>query len=83
MDFKTFIKELSKKKVKLSLSDELEWEAFFDTARKQAQDLSAQIATTDDKINQLVYELYGLDDDEIALVELIYTQSISHNLWDC
>ncbi len=31
--------------------------------------LSRQIAATDDEIDQLVYELYGLTDDEIRIVE--------------
>ena len=31
--------------------------------------LSRQIAATDAEIEQLVYELYGLNDDEIRIVE--------------
>jgi hypothetical protein len=31
--------------------------------------LRRQIDTTDKKIDQLVYELYGLTDDEIKIVE--------------
>ena len=31
--------------------------------------LSRQIAATDAEIDQLVYELYGLTDDEIRIVE--------------
>ena len=32
--------------------------------------LERQIAATDRQIDQLVYQLYGLTDDEIALVEV-------------
>jgi len=31
--------------------------------------LQRQIKTTDNQIDKLVYELYGLTDDEIAIVE--------------
>ena len=31
--------------------------------------LSRQIQATDDQINSLVYELYGLNEDEIRIVE--------------
>ena len=38
------------------------------TPQEHAQ-LQRQIAATDRQIDQLVYQLYGLTDDEIALVE--------------
>ncbi|VVV00129.1 MULTISPECIES: hypothetical protein [Mesonia] len=37
--------------------------------KKKAQDLQNQIAATENEIDQKVYELYGLTDDEIAIVE--------------
>ena len=36
---------------------------------KDEKILKLQISKTDDKINRLVYELYDLSDDEIAIVE--------------
>ena len=36
---------------------------------KDEKILKLQITKTDEKINQLVYELYGLTDEEIAIVE--------------
>ncbi|MDQ7068002.1 MAG: hypothetical protein Q9M40_08525 [Sulfurimonas sp.] len=35
----------------------------------QAKELKAQINTTDKEIDKMVYELYGLSDDEIKIVE--------------
>ena len=33
------------------------------------EDMKSQIAATDRQIDQLVYELYGLSDEEIKIVE--------------
>jgi type I restriction-modification system DNA methylase subunit len=69
LSYADFIKELAKKKVKLSLSEEAEWEDYFETESKKAQDLKAQIDATDKAIDKMVYELYGLSDEEILIVE--------------
>lgn len=69
LSYSDFIKELAKKKVKLSLSEEAEWEDYFETESKKAQDLKAQIDTTDKAIDAMVYELYGLSEEEIGIVE--------------
>jgi type I restriction-modification system DNA methylase subunit len=69
LSYSDFIKELAKKKVKLTLSEEAEWEDYFETESKKAQDLKAQIDKTDAAIDQMVYELYGLSEEEIRIVE--------------
>lgn len=69
LDYKAFIKELAKKKIKLSLGDEATWEDYFIAEQQKAIALQNQIHKTDNEINQMVYELYGLSDDEIAMIE--------------
>jgi hypothetical protein len=69
LSYADFIKELAKKKVKLSLSEEAEWEDYFETESKKAQDLKAQIDATDKAIDAMVYELYGLSEEEIGIIE--------------
>lgn len=69
LSYADFIKELAKKKIKLSLSDEAEWETYFSTEAKKALELKSKIDATDNSIDQLVYKLYDLTDDEIAVVE--------------
>ena len=64
-----FIKELAKKKVKLSLSDEAEWEEYFNTESKKALELKSKIDATDKEIDQMVYKLYELTEEEIKIVE--------------
>ena len=64
-----FTKELGKKKVKLSLSEEAKWETYFLQEQKKALEIKSQIGQTDKEIDQMVYDLYGLTEDEIAIVE--------------
>jgi len=68
-DFKTLLKELKKKKVTLSLVEQDEWEEYFETYQKELLDLKSRIDATDKEIDMMVYELYRLNDDEVALVE--------------
>ena len=41
----------------------------FEENKKKAVELQQQIDETDRKIDQMVYELYGLTDEEIQIVE--------------
>ncbi len=74
LEFAGFIKELNKaiKKSggeKLRKSDEMEWMELFEDKKNEAQALKSEIEKTDQQIDQLVYELYGLTEDEIEIVE--------------
>ena len=69
LTYAEFIKELAKKKIKMGLSDEAEWEEYFLAEHSKAQQLMLQIETTDSEIDQMVYKLYDLTDDEIAIIE--------------
>lgn len=68
-DFKTLLAELKKQKVSLTLIQKDEWEDYFNQYKTDCNALSAQIAATDKQIDQMVYQLYGLTDDEIKVVE--------------
>ena len=68
-DFKTLLSELKKRKVMLSLIQQDEWEEYFMAYKTEINALQAQINQTDNEIDQLVYELYGLTQDEIKIVE--------------
>jgi hypothetical protein len=69
LSYSEFIKELTKKKVKLSLSQEVEWEEFFLQESRKALEINSTIDATDKAIDAMVYELYGLSEEEIAIVE--------------
>ena len=84
LDFGEFIKELNKaikanNKLRekegqapvavLTKTDEFEWLDLFEQNKKKAQDLQLQINTLEQQIDTMVYELYGLSDEEIRIVE--------------
>jgi type I restriction-modification system DNA methylase subunit len=69
LSYPEFITELAKKKVKLTLTEEAEWEAYFLQEAKQALALKSEIDKTDTEIDRIVYELYGLTAEEIKIVE--------------
>ena len=66
-EFQKEIYRLSKKK--LSLKEQDEWEDYFNEYKKDILNLRQKIWDTDEKIDQLVYELYDLTDEEIKIVE--------------
>lgn len=69
LDFKDFLSELKKEKITLSLSDQSEWKDFFESTKNNILQYQAEIKETENKIDQLVYELYGLSAEEIKIVE--------------
>ncbi|PIE51035.1 MAG: hypothetical protein CSA38_00020 [Flavobacteriales bacterium] len=69
MSFAEFVKELKKKKIKLSLSEKTEWEDFFLEMQEKAACIQMQITQTDKQIDTTVYKLYGLMEEEIGIVE--------------
>lgn len=69
LDFAGFVSELKKQKIKLSLAQQDEWEEYFGQYKTDCEELKSSIAATDAEINNRVYALYGLTDDEIKLIE--------------
>lgn len=84
LEFGDFIKELNKainkenrerrkneetELSKLTKKDEFEWMELFESKKKEAQELQTQIQQTEKQIDQMVYELYGLTEEEIEIVE--------------
>jgi hypothetical protein len=60
---------LKKQNIKLSLLQQDEWEDYFTAYKSEINKLQSEIAATDKAIDQMVYELYGLTEDEIKIVE--------------
>ena len=69
LDFSDFIKELKRLKVKLSLSQESEWEEYFLEEKSKAIAIDSEIKNTDKEIDSMVYRLYDLTDEEIKIIE--------------
>ena len=68
MTFADFTKELKKQKIKLTLSQQDEWEDYFNDYTKACHQLSTQIAQTDNEIDNQIFALYDLTDDEREIV---------------
>ena len=60
--------ERTKQKATLSLSQKSEWEDYFEIEKKKVLEIKSQIDATDKEIDQMVYELYGLTEEEIGIV---------------
>ena len=69
LDFKSFLAELQKAKIKFTLSEEADWLLYFTEQKQKTQTLKAEIDKTDREIDRMVYELYGLTEEEIGIVE--------------
>ncbi|MDD4968401.1 MAG: Eco57I restriction-modification methylase domain-containing protein [Paludibacter sp.] len=69
LSYKEFIAELGKKKVKLTLAQEAEWEEYFNAEQVKAMQVKNQIEETDKEIDIMVYKLYGLTEEEVGIVE--------------
>ena len=69
LDFSEFTKELKKSKIKLSLKEEIEWEEIFIEKKEEVEKVKNEIEITDKEIDRMVYELYGLNEEEIRIIE--------------
>jgi type I restriction-modification system DNA methylase subunit len=75
MEFEEFVSEYTKAK-KIKFAGKLkernfknEWKAIFENDKTLACRFKTEIQITDKEINKMVYELYGLSDEEILIVE--------------
>lgn len=69
LTYTDFIKELTKQKIALTLAQKAEWEDYYAQEQHKAQTLQTQIQQTDQQIDHMVYQLYGLTNDDIAIIE--------------
>lgn len=63
------IEIFTKNKIKLSVSEEAQWLQYFNEQKQKTQELKTEIDKTEREIDQMVYELYGLTEEEISIVE--------------
>lgn len=68
-DFDTLQKELKKQKHEIPLAKRKEWRDYFTVEHQKITDLQNQIRAIDDEINERVYKLYGLTQDEMKAIE--------------
>ncbi len=69
LESKEFLKELSKQKIQLNLAEESQWIQYFKEEKCKIQKSKNEIENIENEIDQIVYELYGLTEEEIKIVE--------------
>ncbi len=69
LNYTDFLTELKKQKIEMSLSQKAEWEDYFIAEQQKAIALKSEIDKTDHEIDRMVYELYGLTEEEIKIVD--------------
>jgi hypothetical protein len=69
LEWHEFSKELEKSKIKLSLPKQKEWKNFFKEEKSKIMPLDSEIQQLEKEIDTLVYQLYGLTEQEIKMVE--------------
>ena len=68
VDDAVFMALLAKHK-RMSLDEKDGWYRYFEQCKKKALDIKIQIVEIENKVNTMVYKLYGLTDEEIKVVE--------------
>ena len=53
----------------VGFKDEMDWMEVFENKKLEAQTIKYEIEKTDKEIDQMVYELYGLTEEEIKIIE--------------
>ena len=68
MDFKSFMGELKKQKIHIPVKEQEDWKDYFTERVAECQKITAQIKATDEEINNRVFDLYGLTEEERRIV---------------
>jgi ketosteroid isomerase-like protein len=69
LEWSDFEKELKRIKLVLAGEQKEDWFERFNRLKAEAQTLKTEIDKTDREIDQMVYELYDLTEEEIQIVE--------------
>ncbi len=70
LSFNSFLNEISKtSKLKISLAKQDEWEDYFNLYKEDLLSLQSAIVKADSKLNDLVFELYKLNENERKVIE--------------
>ena len=65
LDFAEFLKET---KISIPLAEQEELMQYFETRRAEVRTIDAEIRKTDTEIDNMVFDLYGLTEEERAIV---------------
>ena len=69
LDFNQFQNQLKKQKITLSLEQQDEWEEYFLNKKKEILVNIQKINKIDAELDELIYQIYGLTEDDIKIIE--------------
>ena len=69
IDASTFLDELSKKKVTLSLEEEAKWLKYLKSQQDIAASIQMEIQKAEGQVDSLFYQLFELNDEDIRIIE--------------
>ncbi len=69
LNFSDLLKELQKIKIKLTLKEQDEWEEYFNIQKKAILELKNKIDIIDSRIDNMIYNIYNLDENEKKIIE--------------
>lgn len=70
LEFQGLLDELKKSaKVEIELKKQREWREFFNDAKLERDSVDLEIRLLEKELNELVYGLFGLDDEEVGMIE--------------
>jgi type I restriction-modification system DNA methylase subunit len=68
--YEKFKKELKRQKIEFNLgNDNDQWREYFNSTVEKVEQIKVGISKTDNKVDQMVYQLYDLTQEEIQIVE--------------
>ena len=73
LSFQDFIDYLKKEKIQLSKKEEFELLEIFDDYVSEVNDLNTKVKEFDNTIDEIIYDIYGLNPDEINIIESYLT----------
>ncbi|WP_181248470.1 TaqI-like C-terminal specificity domain-containing protein [Flavobacterium magnum] len=69
LNYSKFIGELGKLKIKLTLSQEAEWEDYFIAESNKVRAIRSEIDGINKSLNKSIYKMYGITNDEIEIID--------------
>lgn len=73
--FEYFLRMLNDAHAKISIKDQDEWEQYFNSYKEEILSIKSKIQKVDAELNELVYKLYNISDQERRLIEECYPKS--------
>ena len=69
LDWNGFKEELKKKKIRMSLKEKSDWIGYLEEGQAKILSIKSIIDKIDKEIDKMVYDLYGLTEEEINIIE--------------